>query len=150
MTRRIIRNTKQRNLLLECFKNNKDRHLTVEELYEMAKSIDSNIGIATVYRNVKLLEEQGVINKIELPDFLLAYEMCAFNSEHSHHHLICRKCGNIVDFEEDLLETIEKKIKDTKNFTITDHRVIFYGYCKACADEMAKKPVQKPEDSEQK
>jgi len=102
MTRRIIRNTKQRNLLLECFKNNKDRHLTVEELYEMAKSIDSNIGIATVYRNVKLLEEQGVINKIELPDFLLAYEMCAFNSEHSHHHLICRKCGNIVDFEVEL------------------------------------------------
>jgi Fur family ferric uptake transcriptional regulator len=144
MTRRVIRNTKQRNLLLECFNSNKDRHLTVEELYDIAKSKDSNIGIATIYRNVKLLEEQGVIKKIELPDFLLAYEMCAYNStnEHSHHHLICRKCGNILDFEEDLLETIEKKIKDTKNFTITDHRVIFYGYCKACADEMAKNGEQ--------
>lgn len=143
MTNRIIRNTKQRNLLLECFNNNKDRHLTVEEIYDIAKSIDSNIGIATVYRNVKLLEEQGVIKKIELPDFLLAYEMCAYKSEHSHHHLICRKCGKIVDFEEDLLEAIEKKIKDTKDFTITDHKVIFYGYCKMCADEVS-------EDGEQK
>jgi Fur family ferric uptake transcriptional regulator len=61
--------------------------------------------------------------------------MCASTSEHSHHHLICRECGKIVDFEEDLLETIEKKIKDTKDFTITDHRVIFYGYCKSCVDK---------------
>jgi Fur family ferric uptake transcriptional regulator len=139
MIRKIIRNTKQRNLLLECFNANKDRHLTVEELYDIAKSKDVNIGIATIYRNVKLLEEQGAIKKIELPDLLIAYEMCAFPSEHSHHHLICRECGKIVDFEEDLLETIEKKIKDTKDFTITDHRVIFYGYCKSCADKMANK-----------
>jgi Fur family ferric uptake transcriptional regulator len=135
MTRKIIRNTKQRNLLLECFNSNKDRHLTVEELYDIAKSKDDNIGIATIYRNVKLLEEQGVIKKIELPDLLISYEMCASTSEHSHHHLICRECGKIVDFEEDLLETIEKKIKDTKDFTITDHRVIFYGYCRSCVDK---------------
>lgn len=148
MTKRVVRNTKQRSLLLECFNKNKDRHLTVEELYDIAKSKDNNIGIATIYRNVKLLEEQGVIKKIELPDFLIAYEMCAFNSEHSHHHLICRKCGKILDFEEDLLETIEKKIKDTKDFSITDHRVIFYGYCKICAEELAKDSEQKTEDKE--
>ena len=134
MAREVIRHTKQRSLLLECFNKNIDKHLTVEELYEIAKSIDENIGIATVYRNVKLLEEQGIIKKIELPELLIAYEMCAFESQHSHHHLICKKCGKIADFEEDLLEAIEYKINDTTDFTITDHKVIFYGYCKGCEE----------------
>ena len=49
--------------------------------------------------------------------------------EHAHHHLICQKCGDIIDFEDDLLEAIEKIIEVTKGFTITDHKVVFYGIC---------------------
>ena len=134
MTSINTRNTKQRSTLLECFDENKGRHLTVEELYAIAKSKDAKIGIATVYRNVKHLEEQGVIKKVELPDSLPCYEMCAFSHEHSHHHMICRQCGEIVDFEDDLLEAIEKIVEDTKGFTITDHRVVFYGICRKCKE----------------
>jgi Fur family ferric uptake transcriptional regulator len=126
------RSTKQRNLLIECFHENKCRHLTVEELYSIAKAKDEKIGIATIYRNVKFLEEQGIIKKVSLPNALPCYELCTHEHEHSHHHLICRICGSILDFEDDLLEPIERIIENYKGFKITDHRVVFYGICSNC------------------
>lgn len=127
------RNTKQRTLVLKCFSENKGIHLTAEKIYFLAKSQDPGIGIATVYRNIKYLLDNDIIKKVELPDSPPRYEMSIPEEEHCHHHLICLKCNKIFDFEDDLLESLEKTIKKTRNFTVTDHRVVFYGTCKECS-----------------
>jgi len=132
MTTNSSRNTKQRTLLLECFNESKGTHMTVDELYAVAKSKYAEIGIATVYRNVKYLLDQNLIKRVDLPGSLPYYEISVSNEEHSHHHLICRECHNIVDFEDDLLESVEEIIEKAKDFEITDHRVVFYGICSDC------------------
>lgn len=131
------RNTKQRNLLIACMKENSNRHITAEELYGLLKEKDSRIGIATVYRNLKMLEADGLIEKLYVFDGVApCYKMLHNSCEHAHHHLICKSCHEIIDFEDDLLETIEKIIELTKGFTITDHRLVFYGICKDCKEKL--------------
>ncbi len=133
-----MRNTKQKSLIMQCLKENELSHITIDELYAKVKEIDSHIGIATIYRNLKLLEEQGLVNKVVFSvDSAPCYELIDGKLSHTHHHLICKKCQKVMDFEDDLLDAIEKIIEVTKGFKISDHRVIFYGTCKDCLQEQA-------------
>lgn len=130
------RNTKQKKLIIDCLKNCEGTHLTVEEIYDRIRENDKQISIATVYRNLRLLEERGIVKKIYVDDDSFAFfELSENNLLHSHHHLICRRCGAIIDFEPDLLESLEKMIEETKDFSIKDHRVVFYGICSDCKKE---------------
>lgn len=133
------RNTRQKKLIIDCMKNCGGTHLTAEEIYNRIRVTDQRISIATVYRNLRLLEEQGTVKKVYVADDALAfYELSENNLPHSHHHLICRECGAIIDFEADLLESLEKMIEETKGFSIEDHRVIFYGVCRECRQKEGK------------
>jgi Fur family ferric uptake transcriptional regulator len=128
------RNTKQRNMILECLKENSERHMTVEEILESIQNKSGHVGIATLYRNLKLLDDQNRIEKTYIsegsaPCYKILGGSCG---KHTHHHMICKECGAIADFEDDLLEAIEKIILVTKDFTVTDHRVSFYGLCGKC------------------
>lgn len=126
------RNTKKRDLILQCFNESKIKHLTAEDLFELARKKDNQIGIATIYRNLKFLEEQSIIKKAEIPSSIACYELNCGADTHSHHHLICQTCGVISDFEEDLLDNVEKSIESKNGFLIKDHHVLFYGTCKKC------------------
>ena len=128
------RNTKQRNLILECLKENADRHLTVDEILELIEKKSGHIGIATLYRNLKLLDDQSLVEKAYVAEGAApCYKILGEGSgKHTHHHMICKECGAIADFEDDLLEAIEKIILVTKDFTVADHRVSFYGLCSKC------------------
>ncbi|HEX3026222.1 MAG TPA: Fur family transcriptional regulator [Clostridia bacterium] len=128
------RNTKQKKFITDCLKNYPNSHLTAEEIYHLIKENDQHISIATVYRNLKLLEEQGVIRKnIVTEEASSFYELTDKSEPHSHHHLVCRQCGAIIDFEADLLDSLEKMVEATTGFNIEDHRVVFYGKCKKCS-----------------
>lgn len=126
------RNTRQKRLILDCIKDS-GRHMNVEEIFGLIKKQDEKISIATIYRNLRMLEQQGVVKKLYMaedsPSF---YELCG-RDEHAHHHLVCSRCGAIIDFEEDLLDSLEKTIEEKKGFVIKDHRVVFYGLCGDCA-----------------
>lgn len=144
------RNTKQKRLIIDCLNKYGSNHMTAEELLNLIHRQDDKISIATVYRNLRLLEEQGLVRKVFVSDDATAYYEAADNAKtHSHHHLICRQCGAIIDFEEDLLESAEKIIEQTKGFTIQDHRVTFFGICAACNEknrlERENHPDDKPE-----
>lgn len=129
------RNTRQKKLIIDCLNKYGSNHMTVDDIFKLINAQDSQISIATVYRNLKLLEEQGSVKKVFVSDDSTAYYELAENStSHSHHHLICRQCGAIIDFEEDLLDALEKMIEVTKGFQIQDHRVAFYGICKQCSE----------------
>ena len=118
--------------------NRPGKHLTAEEIYEYVREEHPEIGLATVYRTILLLSELNLIDKLNLGDGYVRYEISAKRHEensHHHHHLICLECGNIYAFQDDLLENLEAKIKDTLGFEVMDHEVKLYGHCKKCIDK---------------
>lgn len=127
--------TNQRMQVLEVLSASPDKHLTAEEIYELVKADYPEIGLATVYRTIQLLLELHLIDRINLDDGFVRYEIGHMDSEesrHHHHHLICLECGKVFSFEDDLLEKLEEKIMQTTSFRVVDHEVKLYGYCSDC------------------
>ena len=127
--------TTQRIAIMEVLEERPNEHLTAEEIYECVKAKYPEIGLATVYRTIQLLSELNLIDKLNLDDGFVRYEIGKQGngeSNHHHHHLICLGCGKVLTFQDDLLETLEQKIQNTMEFQIVDHEVKFYGYCENC------------------
>lgn len=127
--------TTQRIAILEVLNNRPGKHLTAEEIYDYVKKKYPDIGIATVYRTIQVLSELSLIDKLNLDDGYVRYEINKKGKEdscHHHHHLICTECGNVYAFQDDLLEALEKRIMDTMGFEVFDHEVKLYGRCKKC------------------
>jgi len=125
--------TPQRRAILNGIINSEGSHLTAEELYDLVKTDCPEIGLATVYRTVQLLEEMGVVCKLDLDDGRSRYELCQEADSHQHHHLICNKCGKVLEVQGDLLHEIEDSIEKKYKFTIENHSLKFYGICKDCS-----------------
>lgn len=127
--------TNQRIKVLEVLSNSHDKHLTAEEIYEIIKADYPEIGLATVYRTIQLLLELNLVDRINLDDGFVRYEignMDENREKHHHHHLICTECGKVLSFEDDLLDELEKRIMDLVSFKVLDHEVKLYGKCKDC------------------
>ena len=127
--------TTQRVAILEVLNSRPGKHLTAEEIYDYVKKKYPEIGIATVYRTIQMLSELNLIDKLNLGDGYVRYEISKTSKEeacHHHHHLICLDCGSIYAFKDDLLETLEGRINETMGFEVVDHEVKLYGHCKKC------------------
>lgn len=125
--------TPQREAVVDVLIANADDHLSAEEVFMYTKELHSEIGLATIYRNLELLEKIGIIHRFDYGDGQSRYEIrLGEEEEHYHHHLICRKCGQIGEFHSDLLETIEKRIAEETGFQVTDHCLRFFGLCESC------------------
>lgn len=134
--------TTQRLAVLAVLSQKLDRHLTAEEIYDLVKVSNPEIGLATVYRTIQMLLELKIIDRINLDDGYVRYELGhVYESEdsHHHHHLICVKCGRVMSFQGDLLEEFEKRIEDKTGFWIQDHDVKLYGYCTDCQEKQDSK-----------
>lgn len=81
--------------------------------------------MATVYRTVLLLEEIGVIFKLDLNDGCSRYELAHSEEAHRHHHLVCNECKAVIEVQDDLLDELEHNIQETYGFKILDHSVKF-------------------------
>ncbi|GAW94241.1 Fur family transcriptional regulator [Calderihabitans maritimus] len=125
--------TPQRQVIVKAFLENAKEHLSAEEVYTIVKKEHPEIGLATVYRTLDLLAELDILQKMNFGDGKSRYE---FNEQHvhHHHHLICLKCGRVIEFEDDLLETLETVIEKKNGFEIVDHQVKFLGYCQDCKE----------------
>ncbi|MBT9173856.1 MAG: Ferric uptake regulation protein [Syntrophomonadaceae bacterium] len=132
--------TPQRRVILQCLQDNAERHLSAEELYALSKNLDPEIGLATVYRTLELLEELNILHKLNFGDGRSRYELCHLQARHHHHHLVCLDCRQILEVKEDLLHQLEDLIEGELGFRIVDHRVQFYGNCSDC---MARKRTEK-------
>lgn len=128
--------TTQRVAILEVLNSRPDEHLTAEEIYDYVKETYPEIGLATVYRTIQLLSELNLIEKLNLEDGYVRYEMGKGDRDssggHRHHHLICLECDGIFSFQYDLLDALEEKIYETRGFKVEDHEVKLFGYCKRC------------------
>lgn len=126
--------TSQRLMVLNILSAHGDEHLTVEEIYDLAKEESPEIGLATIYRTVQVLLELHVIEKVTFDDGFARYELNGeeTGSGHRHHHAICTQCGKVYSLETDLLDTLEKQVFESLGFDVTDHEVKLYGLCSAC------------------
>lgn len=123
--------TPQRKTILKVLLDNEEKHLSAEDIYQIVKHHYPEIGLATVYRTLELLADIDILQKMNFDDGKARYEFSS-HDEHHHHHLICLKCGKVIEFNDDLLDVLEKTISEKKDFEVLDHKLKFYGYCSKC------------------
>ena len=121
-----MRYSKQRELITEIIKGRKD-HPTADMIYTSARELEPNISLGTVYRNLKLLADEGVIITLETEDKRLHYD----GDISRHSHFICSKCGKIVDLFKPA-KTPNELVE--LGLTVTGEKCIYYGYCPKCND----------------
>lgn len=126
--------TTQRRVVYDILMEKKDAHLSPEEVYELIKHKHPKIGLATIYRTLQLFEEIGLVYKLNFDEGCNRYEILSPNNNeiHQHHHLICKKCGKIIEVKEDLMNSLEEIIEKQYNFEILNHNVKFTGICSDC------------------
>ncbi|MDD4237417.1 MAG: transcriptional repressor [Desulfotomaculaceae bacterium] len=126
--------TSRRELVLRVLLENEDKHLSAEEVYNLVKSKAPDTGLATVYRTLELFHELDIIHAIDFGDGRKRYELgVGLGQSHQHHHLICTKCGSIIEVNEDLLDELESRVSQQHEFKITNHQLKIFGICKNCS-----------------
>ena len=118
-----VKLTDQRRVIAQIMTESTD-HPDVDELYNRVSKIDPKISIATVYRTVKLFEESGILTKHEFKGGKARYE--ELNESH-HDHLIDVKSGEIIEFVDDEIEKLQKKVAEKYGYTLVDHKLELYG-----------------------
>lgn len=126
--------TPQRQIILKAFVDHAEQHLSAEEVYNIVKEEHPEIGLATVYRTLDLLADLEILEKMNFDDGRSRYEF-AGQEIHHHHHLICVRCGRVMEFEDDLLETLEELVAKQTSFRVLDHQLKLYGLCQDCQDQ---------------
>ena len=124
-----VKLTDQRRIIARVLSESKKTygesdHPDVDELYNRVSKIDSKISIATVYRTVKLFEESGILTKHEFKGGKARYE--ELNESH-HDHLIDVKSGEIIEFVDEEIEKLQKKVADKYGYELVDHKLELYG-----------------------
>lgn len=133
-----LKSSGQRSVILSIMLGD-ERHHTVEELYEICKKKNPDIGIATVYRTVKLLCDAGIARELHINNDVTRYEIITDDTHHDH--LVCIRCGNFVEIASDVIEKEQLKIAKQNGFDLTDHSLILYGICSSCAKKGKRKDV---------
>ena len=118
-----VKLTDQRRIIARVMSESDD-HPDVDELYKRVSKIDSKISIATVYRTVKLFEESGILAKHDFKGGKARYE--ELNESH-HDHLIDVKTGEIIEFVDDEIEKLQKKVAEKYGYDLVDHKLELYG-----------------------
>jgi Fur family ferric uptake transcriptional regulator len=145
--RRGLKTTAQRELIVEVFLNCSD-HVSIEELLGEVRARSAKVGYATVYRTMKLLTDAGLAATRQFGDGQTRYEVAGSQAPH-HDHLICMKCGLILEFENHEIEELQDSVAEKLGgFKIMNHKLELYGLCPkamgvpggSCPDESGQSP----------
>jgi len=123
--------TAYRQLLLRLI-HDAHGHIDAKELYRRAIGKGQDISLATVYRNLHLFKELGLVNERRLGQAQCYYEV---KRATQHHHLVCQGCGKIIDFVSPLIGKLVDKVQREHNFNVTKTELYFEGYCEECKGE---------------
>jgi len=122
-----VRITPQRHAVLEYLLTSKS-HPTADEIYKALEETFPNMSVATVYNNLRILKELGLVRELTYGD-----DSSRFDSNmQEHYHIICEDCGKIVDFHYPTLDEIESLAQRVSGFEISHHRMELYGKCEDC------------------
>jgi Fur family peroxide stress response transcriptional regulator len=103
-------------------------HPTAQRIYEEVKKVHPTVSLATVYKTLQILTEHGLIQELDLPQ-----SQARFDSYVGPHlNLVCVRCGNIQDFDDDAAQELVERVAAKAEFTRTGQRLDVYGICKIC------------------
>lgn len=124
--------SRQREIILDTLTRNAV-HPTAERLHQIIKceNPDSNLGIATVYRNLKKLAELGIIKKIEGLEESEHFD----HNTHTHYHFLCTKCNRVFDIDADIAPDVLEKVEEQTGFKVSHYDIVMQGICKDCKDK---------------
>ena len=120
--------TPQRLMILSAIENS-DHHISVEEIYAQIIVKYPNVNISTVYRTLELLKRLGLVTEIDLGEGRVRYHPA---EKGHHHHLVCRECGAIIDFEESLLAPLRSALLQEYKFSADLRHLALFGRCINC------------------
>jgi len=118
--------TLPRMKILEFLEASRDRHLSAEDIYKALLEANEEIGLATVYRVLTQFEAAGLVNRHHFEGGQAVFEL---NQGGHHDHLVCLKCGKVIEFMDPVIEERQQQIAIDNGFKITDHSMILYGHC---------------------
>ncbi len=124
---RKLKWTLQRAAILEVFLATTG-HLTSEEIYRQVGALHPRVGFSTVYRTLRLFVEAGVASQRNFRDGVTRYEV----RQPHHDHLVCLGCNCILEFGNDVIESLQEEVARQQGFQLVSHRHELYGYCRDC------------------
>lgn len=125
---KMYRQSRQRNMIMDLLRST-DTHPTADWIYNQLKRKFPPLSLGTVYRNLSILAEQGLVQKIASGSTFDRFE----GNTAPHYHLICEKCGKVEDFKMDSYREINEKANQLTRFKVKRHRIDFFGICPVCS-----------------
>lgn len=117
--------------VLSVLETSRKRHLSAEDLYKTLLEKGEEIGLATVYRVLTQFELAGLVSRHNFEGGQSVFEL---NRGGHHDHLVCVKCGKVVEFLEEAIEERQRAIAENHGFTLEDHSLVIYGFCPGCRE----------------
>jgi len=112
--------------ILSILQKPKNQHITAEDVYKILLTQQEQIGLATVYRVLNQFDDAGIVTRHHFEAGKSVFEL----SHKKHHdHLVCLKCGKVVEFEDDVIEQRQSDIAKSHKINLTNHSLYLYGEC---------------------
>jgi Fur family ferric uptake transcriptional regulator len=112
--------------ILTILQNPNNQHISAEDVYKILLEHNEEIGLATVYRVLNQFDDAGIVSRHHFEGGKSVFEL----SQKKHHdHLVCLKCGKVVEFEDDVIETRQEDIAKAHKIKLTNHSLYLYGEC---------------------
>jgi Fe2+ or Zn2+ uptake regulation protein len=127
----MLKKSKQREAIIKVLKNTTS-HPSAEGIFEEVKKEIPDIGLATVYRNLRLLRETGEVNEMHPSHLTARYDI----RTRDHYHFCCEYCGKVMDISEPIDITLQNRIAEKTGLKITHHNIIFSGLCQDCQNRV--------------
>lgn len=131
-----MRYSKQRETILDIVCKSRS-HPTAEMVYNQVKLEIPNISLGTVYRNLNVLAEKGLIKRISIPQDVDHFD----HRNDEHYHFCCTECHKLFDLPVDRIDELKSRLEKDEEVIITDYEVLFYGICKTCQSKKRKEEI---------
>ena len=112
--------------ILQILQEPENQHISAEDVYKILIEQGEEIGLATVYRVLNQFDDAGILNRHHFEGGKSVFEIS--HKEH-HDHLVCLKCGKVIEFEDDIIEELQEMIAKKHNIKLTHHSLYLYGEC---------------------
>ncbi len=125
-----LKTTLPRLRVLSILENSQTRHLSAEDVYRELLVDEDSIGLATVYRVLTQFEDAGLVIRHNFEGDRAVFEL---NDEDHHDHMVCVKCGNVTEFVNKRIESLQQQVAEDHDFLLQDHSLTLYGICRHCS-----------------
>ena len=124
-----LRSTLPRLRILKILEESSVRHLSVEDVYDELRQENQAVSLATIYRVLSQFVDAGLVVRHQFEGNKAIYEL---NDDEHHDHMVCLKCGTVIEFMDQKIEVLQKQVADEHEFEMQDHSLTLFGICKFC------------------